>query len=514
MNTKFFLVFITALTISTSCNQKSITSIGTNSDSINEASLVNNNNSHFIHGVASGDPKEDRVIIWTRITNKKAGEEAVKWEISESQNFATLINHGELTTNSNIDYTVKVDVPGLQPGKQYYYRFICNEQYSPIGRTKTLAGSKSDDIHLGIVSCSNYEFGYFNAYEGLANENLDAILHLGDYIYEYAPGKYGDKDFERKHLPAKEILTLEDYRIRYAQYRTDKSLQKAHQMHPFIMIWDDHEIANNAYKEGAQNHQDDEGNFMERKQIAKKAYYEWQPIRETKDSVLYRSFQFGDLVDLIMLDERYIGRNKPANTPEDAKLERTMLGDTQLGWFKKELNSSTAKWKVIGNQVIFAPCNLSLVRPESPVNLDAWDGYDYERNEIVNFLGHTPINNTIFVTGDTHSSWAFEVPMDKNSYKSNPLSCAIEIGTPSITSANWDEGATVEEAMLGEQALLMSNPHLKYVNGRDHGYVLLHLSASKANVQWYYTQDIKHELSEIKLAKEFSIGSKQKFAKN
>ncbi|MFT6808334.1 MAG: alkaline phosphatase D [Saprospiraceae bacterium] len=492
-----------------SCNQNAAQHDENNLQSDEQKPQIDTD--YFLHGVASGDPTDNQVIIWTRISNSP-GDIEVVWELSKDQNFNEVLDKGTSKTNSRSDFTVKVDVKGLISGSKYFYRFMHNERYSPTGKTKTLASNKTDDIKLGIVSCSNYEFGYFNAYDGLAKENLDAILHLGDYIYEYAPNKYGDKDFERKHLPTKELLTLEDYRTRYAQYRTDLSLQKAHQMHPFIMIWDDHEIANNAYQKGAQNHQDNEGDFMERKRTAKQAYYEWQPIRESKDSVLYRSFKFGNMVDLIMLDERYVGRNEPPKSKEDAKLQRSMLGSTQLQWLKNKLSTSTAKWKVIGNQVIFAPCDLSLVRPDSPINLDAWDGYDYERNQIVDFLSKTPIDNTIFVTGDTHSSWAFEVPSNSTtSYKVDGKSCAIEIGTPSITSANWDERGTTEETILGEQALLMSNPHLKYVNGRDHGYVILNLTTSDTRAQWYYTQDIKHTTSEIILAKEIAIGLNQKF---
>jgi len=464
----------------------------------------------FSHGVASGDPLQDQVIIWTRV-NVDQESAKVKWVVSTDNHFTSIIKEGFVTTDASKDYTIKIDVKGLQAGRIYYYMFQYQNHSSSIGRTKTLAKNDINMVNLGVVSCSNYEFGYFNAYEGLANEDLDAILHLGDYIYEYAPNKYGDENFERKHLPAKELLTLSDYRTRYAQYRTDASLQKAHSRHPFIMIWDDHEIANNTYKDGAQNHQEDEGDFMTRKRAAKKAYYEWQPIRETKDSVLYRSFQFGDLVDLIMLDERYIGRNEPPESKEEAKLERSMLGDTQLNWFKNQLETSKAKWKVIGNQVIFAPCDLSKVRPERPINLDAWDGYAYERNHIVDFLNKSSVSNTIFVTGDTHSSWAFEVPSDINTYKIDGRSSAIEIGTPSVTSGNWDEGSTSEKATMAEQALLMSNPHLKYVNGRDHGYTLLSLSVDKVSARWYYTENMKEKSSKINLAKEFTIGSNQKF---
>ena len=459
----------------------------------------------FKHGVASGDPMSDAVIIWTRLsTDQKTA--TVKWEMSESPDFSSPVLSGLKSTDQSVDYTVKVDVMSLKANTVYYYRFITEGKSSPTGKTKTLAVGKTDHVKLGVVSCSNYEFGYFNAYNGMAAADLDAILHLGDYIYEYGPDKYGDKSFSRKHLPAKEITTLQDYRTRYAQYREDKGLKNAHASHPFIMIWDDHEIANNAYKDGAQNHQEDEGDFNIRKQIAKKAYYEWQPIRESSNDELYRSFAFGDLLELIMLDERYTGRHEPPASIDEAAVERTMLGAEQLTWFKEQLQSTNATWKVIGNQVIFSPCDLSLVRPDDAMNLDAWDGYSYERDDIRSFLKSAGISNTIFVTGDTHSSWAFEVPALDTDYKDNGKTCAIEIGTPSITSGNWNDGNTTDDQVkLAEGALKMSNPHLKFVNGRDHGYVILDISTTGATAQWYYTKDIKQLVAPIYKAHEMSI---------
>ena len=459
----------------------------------------------FQHGVASGDPLKDGVIIWTRLTIED--KVSVAWEVSRDKGFETIIHSGYVRTDHNRDYTIKVDVGELNPGTFYYYRFIYAGKISPIGRTKTLPDGDVDEVNLGIVSCSNYEFGYFNAYHGLSEETLDAILHLGDYIYEYGPGTYGDTSFIRKHLPAKEITSLEDYRTRYAQYRTDMALQRAHQSHPFIMIWDDHEIANDAYISGAQNHQPEEGDFMKRKAIAKRAYYEWQPIRENNSGEIYRSFGLGNLVDIIMLDERYTGRQAPPERTEDASEQRSMLGAQQLSWFKDQLKNATATWKIIGNQVIFAPCDLSLIIPERPINLDAWDGYAAERDDIRAFLSQHAIQNIIFVTGDTHSSWAFDIPTLGSNYKEDGSSCAVEIGTPSITSANWNDRGNVtdQEAMMGEQALMMSNPHLKYVNGRDHGYTTLHITRDRAFAKWHYSSDIKVKKADIEMAHEVKI---------
>ncbi len=496
----FFLTIATLL-ILTGCSSANVPlSNPTNKKALDTSVTI------FKHGVASGDPMSDKVIIWTRVTTTQKIA-TVKWQISEDVNFKAFTMSGQTTTDASKDFTVKVDVHKLKSNTNYHYRFVTEGKSSPIGKTKTLAEGSIDQVRLGVVSCSNYEFGYFNAYQGLADSELDAILHLGDYIYEYGPNRYGDKAFSRKHLPAKEITTIDDYRTRYAQYREDKGLQRAHQQHPFIMIWDDHEIANNAYKDGAQNHQDDEGDYQVRKKIAKQAYYEWQPIRETGNKELYRSFKLGNLVDLIMLDERYTGRHEPTAAYDKASEERTMLGAAQLNWFKNELKISKATWKIIGNQVIFSPCDLSMVRPDSPINLDAWDGYAYERDDIRAFLTSSKIDNTILVTGDTHSSWAFEVPELGADYKTTGKTSAVEIGTPSITSANWNESETAsdEQVIMGEQALRLSNPHLKFVNGRDHGYVILDISPSETKAQWFYTADIKTEMSKITKAREMKI---------
>ena len=214
----------------------------------------------FYHGVASGDPLKDRVIIWTRVTPDKAAEVSVSWQISEEADFKSIANEGEVSTDSLRDYTVKVDAYGLKPGTKYYYQFEALGQKSIIGETATLP-EQTDSLNLAVVSCSNYEFGYFTAYEKIAAQSdIFAVLHLGDYIYELGTGAYGDTaSYKRYNYPPYEIVSLSDYRNRYSQYRLDEDLRLVHQKKPFIAVWDDHEIANNSYKTGAQNHQPDDG---------------------------------------------------------------------------------------------------------------------------------------------------------------------------------------------------------------------------------------------------------------
>jgi len=459
----------------------------------------------FYHGVASGDPLADAVIIWTRVTPPNNMPIEVDWEVSASMSFDDLVANGTVTTDSTSDFTVKVDVKGLSPNTKYYYRFAAMDEQSVVGETKTLNNTNKGDIKLGVVSCSNYEWGYFTAYKHLADKELDAVLHLGDYFYEYAPGKYGDTTIGRFNIPPREILSLIDYRTRYALYRTDEDLQAVHQKHPFIAIWDDHEITNNAYISGAENHQEDEGSYDERKGIATQAYYEWLPIRENASKEIYRSFDLGDRASLIMLDERLAGRTKQADSVSQVDENYSMLGAKQLSWFKNELDDRSSTWKIIGNQVIFSPLDVSKLRPNSPANLDAWDGYAVERDDIINHLVRNEINDVVFLTGDTHTSWAFEIPKTLDSYASSSESAAVEFGTTSITSANWNEGRSDEETLGAEQIVMGSNNHLKFINARDHGYLILTVSDTEVKSDWYYVDDIKTKGSAEKLSKSISV---------
>ncbi|MEM1124851.1 MAG: alkaline phosphatase D family protein, partial [Bacteroidota bacterium] len=357
----------------------------------------------FYHGVASGDPLATSVILWTRVTPKSVGSVKVKWTVGTDKDLKTIVQSGTITTDATRDYTVKVDANNLLPNTVYYFQFETDGRPSIIGRTKTAAQSGMDEVNLAVVSCSNYEAGYYNAFARIAErDDLDAVVHLGDYIYEYEPDGYSDKTLDRKHLPAKEITTLADYRTRYAQYRLDKDFQKVHQMHPFITIWDDHEIANNAYNEGAQNHQPEDGNYQTRKEAAKQAYFEWLPVRDNQQKDIYRTIHFGNTVDLIMLDERIVGRTYPVDSVSQKEFndaDRSMLGAEQLAWFKNQLQTSDAKWKVIGNQVIFSPVDISGLGWGASMNLDAWDGYPYERNQIAQFIENNDIENVIITAG-------------------------------------------------------------------------------------------------------------------
>ena len=460
----------------------------------------------FYHGVASGDPLHDAVIIWTKVTPEDSIPEIeVNYEMATDKDFENVISSGSMSTNPDKGYTVKIDVRSLEPATTYFYRFKSLDTYSITGRTKTAPKNGAEELKLAIVSCSNYEFGPFNGYGAIADrEDLDVVLHLGDYIYEYGARGYGDTTTGRFHEPPHEILSISDYRTRYAQYRLDKDLREAHQNHPFITIWDDHEIANDSYKDGAQNHQADEGDYMTRKEIARKVYYEWLPVRESEN--LYRAFNYGDLADLIMLDERLAGRVAPVDSVDDpniANTERTMLGGEQMEWFQKRLTESKAQWKIIGNQVIFSYLNWGF--PTFDINLDSWDGYPAERTQIIDLIRSNSLEDIVFVTGDTHSSWALEVTEDAfGDYKKNGA-VAVEFGTTSINSGNSNDraGATDEAIIAHEEKIIGSsiNPQLKYTNLRDHGYLELTLSNDEAKATWYYTPDKRLASREMTKAK-------------
>lgn len=502
MKAKLFLLIGVCLFFATCAVQKILTPLPDDGTAI----FYDPAKKPFYHGVASGDPLPAKVIIWTRVTPENVGDIAVKWKMSTNANMSKPAKSGTITTNEARDYTVKIDVSGLAANTTYYYQFEALNSKSIIGRTKTTAADQASEVKLAVVSCSNYEAGYYNAFARIAEkDDLNAVVHLGDYIYEYQPGGYGDPSLDRKHLPAREITSLSDYRTRYAQYRLDKDFQKVHQMHPFITIWDDHEVANNVYKAGAQNHQPEDGDFMTRKEAAKQAYFEWLPVRDNATKDIYRTVNFGNTVGLIMLDERLAGRTYPVDSVSQAEFQaadRTMLGAKQLAWFKNELKTSDATWKVIGNQVIFSPCDISGLGFGSPVNLDAWDGYPYERSQISQFLSKQKIENVIITAGDTHSSWAFEVPAEDGNGN-----IAIEIGTPSITSSNSDERTPVEQVLQAEKVLSAKNPHLKYTDLRNHGYVVLSLTEKEAVAEWYYVDKLNEPSDKERLGKKYVIKS-------
>ena len=458
-------------------------------------SLAQVTNPIFRHGVASGDPLSDRVILWTRVTPRGTETEAsVRWVVARDPKLTQTVGRGEVKTGAARDFTVKLDARGLDPGHTYYYRFESGGEQSAIGRTRTLPRNDVSRVRLGVVSCSNMPFGYFNAYACLANRpDLDAILHLGDYLYEYSEGQYGDgARLGRTPAPNKEMTVLQDYRERHAQYKADPDSQQIHRQHPFITVWDDHEFTNNTWSGGAQNHNPDqgEGEWSPRRAAAFQAYLEWMPIREAAPALqgkIYRGFRFGNLATLLMLDTRVIGRDLQVNRKDSAAIEslsRQLLGMEQEGWLAEQFVASVrnkSTWTVLGQQVMFAP--------QTPTgsmsgNADSWDGYRGARARVFDMIERAKVSNLAVLTGDVHSSWAFDLPRDPfGGYDkaTGKGSLGVEFAGTSVTSPS-NVGRDGQQQL---DDLKAARPHLHYVDGRYRGYYVVDLTRERLQADYY-----------------------------
>ena len=471
----------------------------------------------FEHGVASGDPLPDRVILWTRVTPDVAKAAVVAtYVVATDPALTQVVLRGTAKTNPARDYTVKVDAIGLRPNTTYYYQFKSEGATSPVGRTKTLPVGPTSSLRMAVVSCSNHAYGYFNAYGRIAQRaDLDLVMHLGDYLYEYGNGQYGTA---RTTEPLNEIVTLADYRARHAQYKRDADSQAMHRQHPLVAIWDDHETANNSNKTGAENHQPaTEGEWNTRVAMALQAYYEWMPVRPvdtTQPRKNNRAYAYGDLADLIMLEERLNGRSEQLLTathatplgagfaqsdPGYSDPTRTMLGMEEEAWLADRLRTTPARWKMLGQGVMFA--QLKGVGAANAagggffLNSDQWDGYQPARNRIYDVLKgdatHPSVSNVVVLTGDIHSSWAADLTQDPNNPDVttggyNPAtgegSKAVEFVGTSVSSPGVDSDTTGQIA----GALRAFNPHFKYINLIRRGYLLVDVNPQRVVGEWWH----------------------------
>ncbi|WDZ71597.1 alkaline phosphatase D family protein [Vibrio harveyi] len=500
----------------------------------------------FEYGVVSGDPTQTQVIIWTRVTTA-ASYVDVTWQVSRSEDFSTVEQSGTFTTDTSRDFTVKVDVQNLNPSTQYYYRFMVGETTSIVGMTQTLPEGGVDKASMAVVSCANYPAGYFNVYKEILKqhqtESFDVVLHLGDYIYEYGAGGYASEDAARLgREPSKgtECITLDDYRKRYAQYRQDQDLQALHAALPMIAVWDDHELANDAWKNGAENHQDNEGSFVDRRAAAAAAWTEWLPVRENTFSnmLIYRQFSFGDLINLMMLDTRLVGRDQPLdyfslNAPtmdsigglvaQSRSADRELLGTEQLAWLMNAFNSQDAKWNVLGQQVLMSRMELPssvmlamfqlfnatdeqkmdallavnsaisnyLADPSSdtiklPYNLDAWDGYYVERERVYE-IAKASEGHFVCLAGDTHNAWTSELKDVSN----NPV--GVEFATSSVSSPGLEEYLALEPVAIAQMEYTL--PHLvselQWTDIKQRGFMRVTFTPEKAQSTWYMLSSVK-----------------------
>ncbi|WP_179816427.1 alkaline phosphatase D family protein [Allostreptomyces psammosilenae] len=475
----------------------------------------------FLHGVASGDPLPDGVLLWTRVTphpgagpgSGLGGEVEVSWEVAAAPDFSSVLVSGSTVTGPARDHTVKADVRGLSPATDYWYRFRCGQVVSAAGRTRTAPAHDAEvtRMRFGVVSCANWEAGYFSAYRHLAARgDLDAVLHLGDYLYEYGTGEYAARGrVVRVHEPAHEIVTLADYRARHAQYKTDPDLRALHAALPIVAIWDDHEFADNAWAGGAVNHQPDtEGDWTDRVAAAQQAYFEWMPVRQSDAGEVYRRLRFGRLVDLSLLDLRSY-RSAPGDQGGRAGVDdphRTLTGRAQMEWLKSGLAESDAAWHLVGNSVMISPVAflklpayllrplaelLGLPKEGLAVNTDQWDGYTADRRELLEHLRRNRIGNTVFLTGDIHSAWASDVPGEAATYSTSG-SLATEFVVTSVTSDNIDDMLKVPPrtvSSLAARIIRTANPHVKWVDLDSHGFGVLDVRAERAQMDYYALDD-------------------------
>lgn len=463
----------------------------------------------FLHGVASGDPLSDRVILWSKVTTEGSDPVPVSVMIATDIALTQNVQRAATLATAARDFTVKIDMTGLRPGTTYYYRFSALGQSSAIGRTRTLPVGAVDRLRIGVLSCTSYAHGFFNAYARVAERaDLDLVLHLGDYLYEYGNGEYGTA---RTYEPPHEMVTLDDYRARHAYYKQEPDVQALHQQHALVTVWDDHESTNDSWRDGAENHQPDEGVWAVRKAIAQRAYDEWMPIRGADPARIFRSFSFGDLMQLVMLDTRLVGRDEQIiplltvpGTPvgvfraaDASSPGRELLGSEQESWMLSQLRGSAATWKLLGQQVMFGQLKV-LGAPNATglsqfLNPDQWDGYPAARSRIHAALRGDGVNpaipNTVVLTGDIHTSWAMDITEDPNNPLAyNPVTgegaIAVEFVTTSVTSPGLEQLTAVQDAIRTQ------NPHIKYVDLALHGYTLLDITPDRCSCEFWSVETI------------------------
>jgi alkaline phosphatase D len=448
----------------------------------------------FSLGVASGDPLPNGVVLWTRLAPDPLAEDGrggmpqetvpVQWEVATDQGFQQIVLSGTELATPELAHTVHVEVAGLLPAREYFYRFKAGLEQSPVGRTKTApaAGAAVSRMNFAFVSCQQYEHGYYTAYRRMAEqETLDLVVHLGDYIYEYGPNRYVAPGGNVREHVGPETNDLPRYRRRHAQYKTDPDLRAAHAAFPWVVTWDDHEVDNNYADETPENRTGANAtteSFLARRAAAYQAYYEHMPLRRTSvpvgpDMQLYRRIAYGNLAEFNVLDTRQYrsnqaagdGRDAPNPTQQDPR--RSITGAEQEGWLLNGLVASRATWNVIAQQVFFAQRDFDTSGGELYA-MDAWDGYLGSRNRIMKGIKEGEVRNPVVITGDVHSNWACN--LKANFYDQRSATLGVEFVGTSITSGG--DGA---DTSLSQRAVLAENPHIKFFNGQR-GYVRCRLT--------------------------------------
>lgn len=433
----------------------------------------------FTLGIASGDPLPDGVVLWTRLAPRPlepgggvtAGPIEVGWQVAEDEAMTRIVRQGTATASPAWAHSVHVEVDGLRPGRWYWYRFKAGGEVSPKGRTRTApaAGAQPDRLRFAFASCQKYEIGFYTAFEHMAREDLDLIVHLGDYIYEKGSDDKAVRPFDQP-----EIFTLDDYRARYALYKTDPALQAAHTMAPWIVTWDDHEVSNN-YAAAIPGNQErmTAAEFLLRRAAGYQAYYEHMPLRRSAlpsgpDMLLYRRLEFGRLASFHVLDTRQYRTDQPegdgVKPPGPAVFDPagTIMGDRQRAWLFDGLTRSSAAWNVLAQQVMVARVDHTPGSGET-FPMDKWAGYEFERRRLLRHFRDAGVANPVVLTGDVHNNWANELVTDFD-HPDSPSVATEFVGT-SITSGG--DGAEKRE---DTDAMLAENPFVKFFNN-ERGYV-------------------------------------------
>jgi alkaline phosphatase D len=495
----------------------------------------------FEHGVASGDPLSDRVILWTRVSNRSGESVEVHWKIASDANMQSVVNEGAVFTGPERDYTVKLDAANLPSGQTLWFQFEVDGVKSPLGRTKTAAAGSPDAAKFAVVSCANHPYGYFHAYREIAGrDDLDAVIHLGDYIYEYGMGGYATEKAEelgRLPEPRSEAVTLEDYRRRHAQYKSDADSLAMHAQHPLIAVWDDHEIGNDSWRGGAENHQEDEGRWASRRDAAIQAYLEWMPIRAThhrENTRIFRRFQYGDLLSLLMLDTRIYGRDRQPDVGDKVTAEsiaaamgdpeRRVLGRRQEGWLRRNLQASPmATWQIIGQQILVSPVRspdleplldldgesmlstdeleyfIAMSKSNPPMLLDTWDGYPSARQDFLKDL-YEYAPNPVVLSGDLHTPLAGNlIPWGHR----DPV--AVEFMTGSVTSPGFAEYLPERERGGIREATLELNPSLAYMETEWRGWMCLSVTRETCTAEWHLLDTVHNKNYRSEIMKRLAV---------
>ncbi|MCX6128357.1 MAG: alkaline phosphatase D family protein [Proteobacteria bacterium] len=435
----------------------------------------------FRYGLASGDPEFDRVILWTHVTSSDPVSTPVKWQVSLDSDFSEVLLEGVDLAHIDHDFTVKVDVLLPFPATTYYYRFWAEDCCSMTGRTRT-APNFEQNIRLAIVSCSSIWSGYFNAYEAIAQrDDIDLVIHCGDYIYD-VPDPQERRNMSLAEADGRSPRNLEEVRRRYRYYRSDAKLRSAHQQHPWVIIWDNHDIENEAGKEASL-----------------KAFHEWTPIRSPvpgDHNFIYRKLSYGPMLEIIMIDTRHIGRDSiSAETGS-----KSILGDRQFSWLKEQLDQSRpAHWRVLANQVLFAPFKIF----GKSLTEMVWDGYEGDRNRLLKYLANSGLNNNVIVTGDAHLSFA-------NNLSYEGRSVAVEFLPSSLTRGNLDEQVAASIKTLAaagfESAVKLFNPHIRYFESTRQGYGIADFRREGATLEFWYVPHYELSLDQS-MARSFYVSS-------